>query len=202
VLPDAAGRAGEREPLTTRRFTAVQPQIRRVPGGGAEGGAPRRHPAPPHAVRRPARRCARPRHRACPSRPAPAGRDGGRHTRGGGHGRPDLLVPALTEMGVLPAQLDLRGADAERVRRLSVLDVLPAQAGVSRLVPVLAGPPSGLALSGCVTCRRSRGPEAGCDWVCRSIARRWTANRRVAGGIVRRLWQEELGPPRSGGSDG
>lgn len=34
---------------------------------------------------------------------------------------PDLLVPALTEMGVLPAQLDLRGADAERVRRLSVL---------------------------------------------------------------------------------
>ncbi|MFJ9566929.1 DUF6461 domain-containing protein [Streptomyces fuscichromogenes] len=34
---------------------------------------------------------------------------------------PDLLVPALTEMGVLPAQLDLREADAERVRRLSVL---------------------------------------------------------------------------------
>lgn len=36
---------------------------------------------------------------------------------------PDVLVPALTEVGVLPAQRDLREADAERVRRLSVLTI-------------------------------------------------------------------------------
>jgi hypothetical protein len=34
---------------------------------------------------------------------------------------PDLLVPVLAEVGVLPVRRDLRGADAERVRRLSVL---------------------------------------------------------------------------------
>ncbi|WP_329133468.1 DUF6461 domain-containing protein [Streptomyces sp. NBC_01476] len=37
--------------------------------------------------------------------------------------RPDLLVPALTETGVLPVRPELRKADAERSRRLSVLTV-------------------------------------------------------------------------------
>lgn len=48
----------------------------------------------------------------------------GEETRRWGH-RPDVLVPALTEVGVLPAQPDLReaDADAERLRRLSVLTI-------------------------------------------------------------------------------
>ncbi|MGQ4434390.1 MULTISPECIES: DUF6461 domain-containing protein [unclassified Streptomyces] len=37
--------------------------------------------------------------------------------------KPDVLVPALTEVGVLPAQQNLSEADAERVRRLSVLTI-------------------------------------------------------------------------------
>ncbi|MFJ4001938.1 DUF6461 domain-containing protein [Streptomyces sp. NPDC090023] len=36
---------------------------------------------------------------------------------------PDLLVPALTRTGVLPAQPQLSDTDAERVRRLSVLAI-------------------------------------------------------------------------------
>ncbi|MFF2510691.1 DUF6461 domain-containing protein [Streptomyces sp. NPDC058086] len=46
----------------------------------------------------------------------------GEEARRWGHS-PDVLVPALTEVGVLPAQPDLREADAERVRRLSVLTI-------------------------------------------------------------------------------
>ncbi|MGW3631408.1 DUF6461 domain-containing protein [Streptomyces sp. NPDC005122] len=46
----------------------------------------------------------------------------GEEARRWGHS-PDLLVPALTEVGVLPVRSDLREADAERVRRLSVLTI-------------------------------------------------------------------------------
>ncbi|MDX3759829.1 hypothetical protein [Streptomyces sp. AK02-04a] len=132
MLPDAAGRAGEREPLTTCHFTAVQPQIRRVPTGARKAGlldGIRRHltryvvqlvgvrglgTARARLVPRPLdETAAGTLHQTTwgppglvrgGSPPACAGRTSrtlsGGH-RGGGHGRPELLDPVLTEMGAL-----------------------------------------------------------------------------------------------------